>query len=241
MKVGFLYCCSATGWLTSNSPSPSSTGKPNSDGNTAKECLAIEMTTEAEIKAALKRAKALEHEPRALSVEHIPALRLLIVSLSNQRRLVLPIEDIQGLGQATPEQLQNYEFLGRGTGICFPDLDVDLYVPVLIEGIHGNRSWMAQLGRKRRQGHNRSQAFGGAIQRHQGGKAAARCSSQCVKMNRFRSSFLDAQRKFPWRINDLAASGRNTSSRDSNQTQRQEKSPASSRTFFLLQRMSFLL
>ncbi|MGA2169635.1 MAG: hypothetical protein ABSG62_15610 [Terracidiphilus sp.] len=30
----------------------------------------------------------------------------------------------------------------------FPDLDVDLYVPALIEGVYGSRRWMAQLGKK---------------------------------------------------------------------------------------------
>jgi hypothetical protein len=61
---------------------------------------------------------------------------------------VLPIEDLQGLGNATHAQIQNYELLGHGTGISFPDLDVDLYVPALIEGVYGNRRWMAQLGKK---------------------------------------------------------------------------------------------
>ncbi len=106
------------------------------------------VTTDAEIEAALVRAKAHDREPRALSVEHIPALKLLIVSLSNQRRLVLPIEELQGLGSAKRKQLENYELVGRGTGISFPDLDVDLYVPALIEGVYGNRRWMAQLGKK---------------------------------------------------------------------------------------------
>ena len=45
-----------------------------------------------------------------------------MVGLSNGRRLVLPIEDVQGLGAATHKQLQNYELPGRGTGISFPDL-----------------------------------------------------------------------------------------------------------------------
>jgi hypothetical protein len=106
------------------------------------------MTTDTEIEKALERAKLHEHEPLAKTVEHIRDLNLLIVGLSNQRRLVLPIEDIQGLGQATHEQIQNYELLGRGTGISFPDLDVDLYVPALIEGVYGNRRWMARLGKK---------------------------------------------------------------------------------------------
>jgi hypothetical protein len=106
------------------------------------------VTTDAEIEAALERAKLHDSDPRAQTVEHIPALELLIVGLSNGRRLALPIEDLQGLGDATHKQIKNYELLGRGTGISFPDLDVDLYIPALIEGVYGNRRWMAQLGRK---------------------------------------------------------------------------------------------
>ena len=102
------------------------------------------VTTDAEIEDALKRATLREQEPPATTVEHI----LLIVKLSNHRRLILPVEDVQGLDKATHEQMQNYELLGHGTGISFPDLDVDLYVSALIEGVHGNRRWMAHLGRK---------------------------------------------------------------------------------------------
>jgi hypothetical protein len=105
-------------------------------------------TTDAEIDRALQAAKLLRNEPLARRVEHIPRLNLLIVTLSNHRRLVLPIEDLQGLGGATHQQLQHHELLGGGTGISFPDLDVDLYVPALIEGVYGNRRWMAQLGRE---------------------------------------------------------------------------------------------
>ena len=106
------------------------------------------VTTDAEIDAALDRAQMLEREPVAQTVEHVPDLNLLIVRLSNGRRLVLPMEDLQGLGRATPEQMRHYELLGRGSGISFPDLDVDLYVPALIEGVYGTRKWMAELGRK---------------------------------------------------------------------------------------------
>jgi hypothetical protein len=106
------------------------------------------VTTDAEIDAALDKAKLHDGGPRALTVEYIPDLKLLIVGLNNGRRLALPIEDVQGLGTATHKQLQNYLLLGRGTGISFPDLDVDLYVPALIEGVYGNRRWMAQLGKK---------------------------------------------------------------------------------------------
>jgi hypothetical protein len=106
------------------------------------------VTTDAEIDAALRQAKIHDSEPRAQRVEYSADLHLLIVTLSNGRRLVLPVEDVQGLGKATHEQIRNYELLGRGTGIRFPALDVDLYVPALSEGVYGNRRWMAQLGKK---------------------------------------------------------------------------------------------
>ena len=106
------------------------------------------ITTEAEIETAFKRAKRLDIEPLAETVEHIQNLNLLIVGLSNQRRLVLPLEELQDLSNATHEQLLNYELLGGGTGISFPDLNTDLYVPALIEGVYGNRRWMARLGSK---------------------------------------------------------------------------------------------
>jgi hypothetical protein len=106
------------------------------------------ITSEAEIESALLRAAGPDTAPKAIKVEHSADLNLLIISLSNGRRLILPTEDVQGLEYANPEQIQNYELLGKGTGISFPDLDVDLYVPALIEGIYGNRRWMAQLGRK---------------------------------------------------------------------------------------------
>jgi hypothetical protein len=32
---------------------------------------------------------------------------------------------------------------GAGTGIVFPQLDADLYVPGLVEGVLGTRKWMA--------------------------------------------------------------------------------------------------
>jgi len=106
------------------------------------------VTTDHEIDAALERARLHEKVPVARTVEHLVERNLLLIGLSNRRRLVLPVEDVQGLGSARPEQLHVYELLGGGTGISFPELDVDLYVPALIEGVYGNRRWMAQLGRK---------------------------------------------------------------------------------------------
>ncbi len=106
------------------------------------------VTTDLEIESALTNAKLHDDDPVAESVEHVAGLNLLIIVFSNHRRLVLPVEDLQGLEQATHEQLAEYELVGRGTGISFPALDADFYVPALIEGVYGTRRWMAELGKK---------------------------------------------------------------------------------------------
>ncbi len=106
------------------------------------------VTTEAEFETALEKARIHDNDPVAQSVSYHSSLSLLIVGLSNGRRLALPVEDLQGLTNATPRQMEQHELLGLGTGISFPELDVDLYVPALIEGVYGNRWWMANLGKK---------------------------------------------------------------------------------------------
>jgi Protein of unknown function (DUF2442) len=106
------------------------------------------ITTDGAIDAAIERAKLLDGEPLAKTAVYIPSLKVLMVRLTNGRRLVLPIEDLQGLESATAKQLQNIEILGRGTGINFPDIDAGFYVPSLIEGVYGNRRWMSELGER---------------------------------------------------------------------------------------------
>jgi len=107
-----------------------------------------DVTTDAEIDAALEDAKLHDNDPVAKTVQYVPRYKLLIVELTNGRRLPLPIEDLQGLENATARQLQNIEILALGTDISFPAIDVDFYVPALIEGVYGNRRWMSELGKR---------------------------------------------------------------------------------------------
>jgi hypothetical protein len=106
------------------------------------------ITTDAEIDAALERAKLLKDEPLARTVKYVPNLNLLIIGLNNGQRLVLPIEDVPELGKLTKKQFENWELLGRGTAINFPDVDVALPVDGIIEGVYGIRRWMAEVGGK---------------------------------------------------------------------------------------------
>jgi hypothetical protein len=107
------------------------------------------VTSDAGIDRAIERAKFLREEPLVSEVEYRPGpgLDLLILKLSDGRRHVIPREDLQGLKSATKEQIERIEILGNGTGVHWPALDVDFYVPALLRGVYGNKQWMAKIGR----------------------------------------------------------------------------------------------
>ena len=107
------------------------------------------VTSHAEIDRAIQGAKDLRDKPRVTEVEYRPGpgLDLLILKMSDGHRHVIPREDLQGLHSATKEQIARVEILGSGTGLHWPELDVDFYVPGLLRGVYGNKKWMAEIGR----------------------------------------------------------------------------------------------
>ncbi len=53
----------------------------------------------------------------------------------------------EGLAGASPDDLAKIEISPTGLGLHWPRLDADLYVPALLQGVFGSRSWMAaQMG-----------------------------------------------------------------------------------------------
>jgi hypothetical protein len=60
----------------------------------------------------------------------------LIVELLDGRTVSAPLLWFPLLAKATPEQLMNWELLGDGEGIHWPDLDEDLSIRGLLAGTH---------------------------------------------------------------------------------------------------------
>ncbi len=58
----------------------------------------------------------------------------LAVLLADGRRISVPLAWFPRLLHATPEQRSNYEILGGGQGIHWPDIDEDLSVGGLLKG-----------------------------------------------------------------------------------------------------------
>jgi hypothetical protein len=60
----------------------------------------------------------------------------LIVNLLDGRTISAPLVWFPRLSQATPKELSNWELLGDGDGIHWPDIDEDLSVAGLLAGTH---------------------------------------------------------------------------------------------------------
>jgi hypothetical protein len=76
--------------------------------------------------------KPLESNPKAKQVR-VTADEILL-DLADGRRLAVPVAWFHRLLNATELQRQNFELLGDGIGIHWPDIDEDLSVAGLLRG-----------------------------------------------------------------------------------------------------------
>ncbi|MCB9942794.1 MAG: DUF2442 domain-containing protein [Geminicoccaceae bacterium] len=104
----------------------------------------VELTDTA-IDAALERGRtAHANEPRAAAARYDRSSGRVIVDLENGCTFAFPPRLAQGLEGATGDQLATVEVLGKGYGLHWEELDVDLSLPGLMAGIFGTKTWMAR-------------------------------------------------------------------------------------------------
>src|SRR5690606_4171094 len=105
--------------------------------------------TNRQMQEARTRAHELKnHMPQATGAVYNPDTGLVCIRLSNGIVIGLPAAQTQGLETAGTKDLSAIRISPSGYGIHFPKLDVDLYLPALMEGIFGTKAWMAERGRK---------------------------------------------------------------------------------------------
>lgn len=103
--------------------------------------------TDADIDAALHRgARAQAQEPRAVAARYDRSTGRVVVDLDNGCIFAFPPALAQGLDTASESQLEVVEILGRGYGLHWEALDVDLSLPGLMAGLFGTQAWMARRG-----------------------------------------------------------------------------------------------
>ncbi len=102
---------------------------------------------EHELKQAEMRMDSLREAGHAVSARYDRRRSRVVVALNTGLELAFPTRLAEGLANASPENLADIEISPAGLGLHWPRLDADLYVPGLLQGIFGSKSWMArQLG-----------------------------------------------------------------------------------------------
>ena len=100
--------------------------------------------TSKEFAAANARGRSrLRTTPHAVAASHDQARGMVVVQLSTGLELAFPPQQAQGLETAAAEDLAAIEIDPPGFGLHFPRLDADLYLPALLEGLLGSKSWAA--------------------------------------------------------------------------------------------------
>lgn len=83
----------------------------------------------------------------AVSARYDRRTRRVIVSLNSGVEIAFPVSLAEGLADAAPAHLAKIEISPSGLGLHWPQLDIDFYVPALLQGVFGSPRWMAaQLG-----------------------------------------------------------------------------------------------
>jgi hypothetical protein len=111
--------------------------------------LTIDPELKTQIEQARQTGKALDDtEPRAVKAWYEKVSQRVFIELKNGVVMGFPNTLLQGLEDATPEQLLEVEITSSGYGLHWESLDVDLGVPQLVAGIFGTQKWMSEMGRQ---------------------------------------------------------------------------------------------
>ncbi len=83
----------------------------------------------------------------AVAVLYEPRKKRLHIELASGIAVFVPAAKVQGLANATPATLKTVELTGKGYGLYWPQLDLDVSVPDLVAGCFGTKAWMGMLAR----------------------------------------------------------------------------------------------
>jgi hypothetical protein len=106
-------------------------------------------------------------EPRAARVVYRAREHALRIALTNGAAVTLPVKLVPSLRRAAARDVRAVEVLGRGGGLHWESLDLDLSVSGLISSVFAGPEWLAELGRV---GGRKSSAVKAAAARRNGRK-----------------------------------------------------------------------
>jgi Protein of unknown function (DUF2442) len=107
------------------------------------------LATDTQIDQAIARARREEEgNIRVINATYRVRGDHVVLGLSTGVEVAIPRVLLQGLEGAKPQELRQIEIEGPGTGLHWPALEIDHYVPALLGGVFGTRQWMSELGKK---------------------------------------------------------------------------------------------
>jgi len=102
------------------------------------------MVLSEEFEAANRRAqRRLKQTPAARSARYDRTSERIVISLGSGVDLLVKPQNVEDLERASAAQLNVIQISASGFGLYFPKLDVDIYLPALLEGVLGSQKWMA--------------------------------------------------------------------------------------------------
>ena len=106
--------------------------------------MAINQDLQQQIDRARQVGDRLEQtEARAVIAWYDSHSQRVFIELRTGIVMGFPYRWLQGLVEATPEQLLEVEVTPSGYGLHWEELDIDLAVPQLVSGIYGTQAWMS--------------------------------------------------------------------------------------------------
>lgn len=92
-------------------------------------------------------AEIMHREPQASNVSYDHKSNRLVIELKNGVILMLPCVLLQGLAEATPEDIAQVQLGPRGASLHWGNIGIDFSLAGLIAGLFGTHAWMAEIGR----------------------------------------------------------------------------------------------
>ena len=89
--------------------------------------------------------ESLDNEHRAVSVIYERTTRKLHIISTLDAELILSVDKLQGLAEASDDDLSEIELSPFGTNLHWPRLDEDFGVHNLFCGVYGSKVWMKKL------------------------------------------------------------------------------------------------
>jgi Protein of unknown function (DUF2442) len=84
-------------------------------------------------------------EPRARSIAYDPQQDAIVIYLKTDVFVGIPRRFLQGLENATAENLQDFWLTSNGDAVHWEKLNASFSIPGLVTGTFGTRQWMAEF------------------------------------------------------------------------------------------------